>query len=116
MNVLNRSCTIRHWTRFRECSRFLDQAAHLSVNCIESAQSSRITKANDRAAGLPNLDIFLAAVRVVAHTFRVCPGAIRLALNQRRTTAIASSRDCFARDAMNIEHIVAVELKARNAI
>ena len=50
----------------------------------------------DRAARLPLLDLLARAIGEIAHAFGVRPGAIGLALDQRRPAAAAGPRDRLA--------------------
>ena len=70
----------------------------------------------DRAARLPQLDIFTRAVGEVAHALGVGAGAVGFAFEQGGAFAVAGTLHGIARDGFHGEHIVAIHFDAGDAI
>ena len=73
-------------------------------------------KALDGATFAPRPDFLPRAISVVAHAFRVRPGAVGFAFEQRGTAAGAGAFHRFASRFRHGDHIVTVHLDAGNAV
>ena len=74
------------------------------------------TQVENGASLFPCLDLFPRAVRVIAHSFRVRPGAVSPALQKCGPSSVASTPDRFSGRLVDGQDVVAVDLEPGHAV